>query len=136
MTHMNPAAEKESHLRKPAKTDGSSCAAVIAERAQQLAEAKAAYGVDDHMATYPEVSEFAGMMAEELLRNAHKGGREHWRGAPPRQLAGEVFWHAAKLAVAMKEGQLDRIAEYAADTANACMMIVDAHGLLCVPIRA
>lgn len=74
---------------------------------------------------YPEVAPFVASMYRELEANAHKGDQAGWLLMPLRQAWQEISWHSAKLAVAIKSNDEQRIREYAADVANGCMMLVD-----------
>lgn len=74
---------------------------------------------------YPEVEEFAKQMRRELWSNRAKGDREGWLQMGLRECWGEIQWHSAKLAVAIKYGDADKIREYAADVANMAMMLDD-----------
>lgn len=94
---------------------------------------------------------FHALMVEELAANAGKGDRPGWRTMNGRDAVSEVFWHAAKLAVSVREymssrrldeeraGALtaqerqqaaERVKEYAADVSNCAMMVVDVLDLL------
>lgn len=73
---------------------------------------------------------FAIFMQRELDANGHKGDRDAWRKIPPKELLLQIGWHAVKLGAAMRDGDCDGIAEYAADIACVAMMIADAYGLL------
>ncbi|MBN9141075.1 hypothetical protein [uncultured Microbacterium sp.] len=74
---------------------------------------------------YPEVAPFVASMYAELEANAHKGDQAGWRLMTLRQAWQEISWHTAKLAVAIKGNDDERMREYAADVANGCMMLVD-----------
>ena len=83
----------------------------------------------------------------ELLANRHKGGRHGWRIQSPELLLADVHHHVAKLHVATCEllerrrdaeprelpwdGDIeDRVREFAYDTGNMTMMLLDALRLL------
>jgi hypothetical protein len=69
-------------------------------------------------------------MRRELAANEHKGDRDHWRKRPPKEYLAEINWHMIKLAVAMRLGDRQSVAEYSADIANCAMMAADTYGLL------
>lgn len=71
------------------------------------------------LGSWPEVDRFADLMRRELDANAHKGG---WSEMTPEALVNEVWWHTAKLALAVREGDQLGVAEFAADVANLAMM--------------
>lgn len=80
---------------------------------------------------YDEVlSRFVALMEKELHANTHKGDREAWLNLTRDGGMFEVYDHSAKLAAALRTSDTARIIEHAADTANACMMLLDAFGLL------
>ena len=68
---------------------------------------------------------FLALMRKELHANSHKGDREGWLGMTSNQALLEVSHHVKKLEKA--EG-LPQAAEYAADVANCCMMLLDTAG--------
>lgn len=86
---------------------------------------------------------FHDLMIVELQANADKGGRMAWLMAHPDALLAEVHDHAAKLHVAARElvrrnqgheprpmpwgnrAPLEMVHEFAADTANMALMLVD-----------
>jgi len=74
---------------------------------------------------YPELVPFVARMLAELRANSHKGDQEGWRKMPLRQAWHEISWHAAKLAVAIKDDDETKMREYAADIANGAMMLND-----------
>lgn len=74
---------------------------------------------------YPEVQEFVLSMYYELWVNSGKGDQVGWRTMSLRQAWGEIAWHHAKLAVAVKEDDESLMRELAADVANMSMMLVD-----------
>lgn len=71
---------------------------------------------------------FAQLMAKELHANARKGDRPGWLNMSPAVAMLEIYYHAAKLQKAVKDGDGDRIREYAADVANMSMMLLDVCG--------
>lgn len=73
---------------------------------------------------------FLALMREELHANAHKGDRPGWLGMDQQTALLEIFYHLGKLQRAVKDGDPHGIREYAADTANMCMMLVDLSGYL------
>lgn len=100
---------------------------------------------------------FTVMMVHELAANAGKGDRPGWLQMDPETAMAEIWWHSAKLAVAVKEkheadaallavleegteppeqaarraGEADRkVVEHAADVANMAMMLLDVERLL------
>lgn len=96
------------------------------------------------------VTAFSMLMRHELVLNSEKGGRNGPRGwitASPDALLAEIHDHAAKLHVAAREAArrrsgaeprpipwgddaLARTREFAADTANVAMMLLDVLGAL------
>lgn len=85
---------------------------------------------------------FVGRMEAELAANSHKGDRPGWLDWTPEEALSEVHHHVAKLHVATVElmrrerGEDPRplpwegdpatwVGEYAADTANCCMQLLD-----------
>lgn len=80
---------------------------------------------------YGEVlAPFVAMMERELHANAGKGDRPGWLQMTPAVGMLEIYYHAAKLQKAVKDGNADGIREYAADVANMSMMLVDVCGAL------
>lgn len=73
---------------------------------------------------------FVAMMERELHANAGKGDRPGWLRMTPAVGMLEIYYHAAKLQKAVKDGNVDGIREYAADVANMSMMLVDVCGAL------
>jgi hypothetical protein len=70
----------------------------------------------------------------ELQANSWKG--DHWRDQPADELAFEVLYHAAKLAIAVRLGDTPAsVLEYAADMANCAAMVADNLDLLDQPPR-
>lgn len=80
--------------------------------------------------SFPSVDEFATLMRRELWANRRKGDRSSWRKISTWVLWVEVSYHSAKLAVAVKTNDKDKIRELTADTANMLMMLADSAGLL------
>jgi hypothetical protein len=73
---------------------------------------------------------FVVRMAEEMAANSHKGNRPGWKEVGTRYMVSEVTYHTAKLMYALRqyeqgEGPPDKVAEFAADTANCCMIVGD-----------
>lgn len=79
---------------------------------------------------------FVQMMADELLSNRSKGDRPAWMSMHADALMLEIYYHAAKLQKAMKDGSGDDIREYSADVANLCMMVLDVCGGIDTAIAA
>jgi len=73
---------------------------------------------------------FVAMMERELHANASKGDRPGWLKMTPAIGMLEIYYHAAKLQKAVKDGNASGIREYAADVANIAMMLVDVCGEL------
>lgn len=71
---------------------------------------------------------FARLMARELHANAGKGDRPGWLRMSAAEGMLEIYYHTAKLQKAVKNGEGDRISEYAADVANMAMMLLDMCG--------
>lgn len=76
-------------------------------------------------ALYPEVDAFAERMRAELWANRHKGDHAGWRSMTLRQAWGEISWHVAKMAGALKAEEVRSIRELAADVANGALMLDD-----------
>lgn len=76
---------------------------------------------------------FLALMRRELHANSSKGDRPGWLSMRPDQCLLEIYWHAAKLSAAVKNGDQALIAEHAADVANMAMMQADIAGLLSLP---
>lgn len=101
-------------------------------------------GVAPWIASHPDeiqaVNLFVTEMVEELAANSHKGNRPGWLTMTPAQAVAELLYHAGKLAVAVRQVQRDpdpriqlteaEVREYAADTANCALMVLDVMGLL------
>jgi hypothetical protein len=71
---------------------------------------------------------FVHLMARELHANAGKGDRPGWLKMSASDCLLEIYYHSAKLQKAVKDGEGDRISEYAADVANMAMMLLDICG--------
>ena len=95
----------------------------------------------------PPFDAFVQLMADELAANAAKGDRFGWLAAGSGVLLLECHDHLAKLHVAVRElrrrqageparptpwgGDMeDRVREFAADTANMAMMLLDSLDLI------
>jgi hypothetical protein len=92
------------------------------------------------------VESFVAMMVEELAANDGAGNRPGWLTMDRKTAIGEVHWHAAKLAVAVKDADhalrdgpddlvdglrnVQAVREFAADTAICALMVLDCMGLL------
>ncbi len=75
---------------------------------------------------YGEVlSPFLEMMNTELHANAGKGDRPGWLSMTPETAMLEIYYHAAKLQKAVKNGDIEGIREHSADVANMSMMMAD-----------
>lgn len=74
---------------------------------------------------YPEVEPFVDRMYAELWANRGKGDQPAWRTMTLKEAWVEIEWHAAKLAVAIKQGDAKLIHELSADIANGAMMLDD-----------
>lgn len=74
---------------------------------------------------YPEVEGFVKRMYTELEANAGKGDQAGWRTMSLREAWGEIAWHNAKMATAIKEKNWALVRELAADVANGAMMLDD-----------
>lgn len=73
---------------------------------------------------------FVALMRKELHANAGKGDRPGWLAMSADTCLLEIFYHLGKLQKAVKKGDGDGMAEYAADVANMCMMLLDICGAL------
>jgi hypothetical protein len=80
---------------------------------------------------YDEVLKpFMRLMEKELHANSGKGDRPAWLSMSADRCMLEIYYHAAKLQKAVKDGNGDQIVEYAADIANLSMMMTDLCGAL------
>jgi len=83
---------------------------------------------------YGEVlAPFVALMEAELHANAGKGDRPGWLSMTPAVGMLEIYYHTAKLQKAVKDGDIERIREHAADVANMSMMMLDICGGLLPP---
>jgi hypothetical protein len=78
---------------------------------------------------------FVMRMAREMAVNSHKGNRPGWQEVGTRYMVSEVTYHTAKLMYALRqyeqgEETADRVLEFAADTANCCMIVGDCAGVI------
>ncbi len=71
---------------------------------------------------------FMSLMIDELKANADKGDRPGWLAMSEDQAMLEIYYHAAKLQRAVRDGDMDRVREHAADVANMSMMLLDVCG--------
>lgn len=71
---------------------------------------------------------FVKMMDKELHANAGKGDRQGWLSMTPDQAMLEIYYHAAKLQKAVRDGDHALVMEYSADVANMSMMMADICG--------
>lgn len=76
----------------------------------------------------PFLGPFVRLMNAELHANAGKGDRQGWLSMSSDQAMLEIYYHAAKLQKAVRDGEGALIREHSADVANMSMMILD----LCV----
>lgn len=83
------------------------------------------------MSKYDEVLKpFVSLMERELHANSGKGDRPGWLAMSAYDCMLEIYYHAAKLQKAIKDGNGDGIAEYSADVANMAMMVADICGAI------
>lgn len=83
------------------------------------------------MSKYDEVLKpFVSLMERELHANSGKGDRPGWLSMSAYDCMLEIYYHAAKLQKAIKDGNGDGIAEYSADVANMAMMVADICGAI------
>lgn len=68
---------------------------------------------------------FVALMRTELHANAGKGDRPGWLAMSSDTCLLEIIYHFGKLQASVKRGDCDGMAEYAADVANMCMMLLD-----------
>lgn len=80
----------------------------------------------------PYLEPFVRLMDAELHANAGKGDRPGWLSMSSDELMLEVYYHAAKLQKAVRDGDSSLIKEHSADVANMSMMLLD----LCVGLEA
>lgn len=73
---------------------------------------------------------FMALMRKELHANAGKGDRPGWLAMSSDTCLLEIIYHFGKLQASVKRGDSDGMAEYAADVANMCMMLLDICGVL------
>lgn len=106
------------------------------------------YRPPGHCGCLALLDSFRALMQDELLANLDKGGRSTWRTDTPYSLLAEVHDHTAKLHIAVRELERRRagrepralpwgdrtpeslVREFAADTANMAVMLLDSLGLL------
>ena len=90
---------------------------------------EAAAGESRETAKYDDVLiPFVALMRAELHANAAKGDRPGWLTMTPDRGLLEIYWHTAKLSVAVRDGKAEAIREHAADVANMAMMLLDVCG--------
>lgn len=70
---------------------------------------------------------FGEIMSREMEANSHKGEKSKWIEVNPKELLADALYHAAKLAAAIKDGDDDKVEEYAGDIANMAMMTMLAY---------
>jgi hypothetical protein len=73
---------------------------------------------------------FVALMRRELHANAGKGDRPGWLAMSSDTCLLEIIYHFGKLQASVKRGDGDGMAEYAADVANMCMMLLDICGAI------
>lgn len=73
---------------------------------------------------------FLGLLRKELHANAKKGDRPGWLAMSTDTCLLEIIYHFGKLQASVKRGDAEGIAEYGADVANMCMMLLDICGIL------
>ncbi|KPB77921.1 Lar family restriction alleviation protein [Pseudomonas cannabina] len=73
---------------------------------------------------------FVELMRKELHANADKGDRQGWLSMSADTCMLEIIYHFGKLQASVKRGDADGIAEYGADVANMCMMLLDICGVI------
>lgn len=79
---------------------------------------------------------FVALMRRELHANADKGDRPGWLTMSADTCLLEIIYHFGKLQASVKRGDGDGMAEYAADVANMCMMLLDICGALHISASA
>lgn len=88
-----------------------------------------------------KVKQFVKQMYWELVDNKDKGGRKNWLGVNADDLMNQIHEHVSKLQIAYLAMRKARptgwdkpspelVKEFAADTANLCMMLLDNLGLI------
>lgn len=81
---------------------------------------------------------FREAMIQELAANFDKGdreGKDGWLKITYKQLLNEIYYHTGKLQEAVRNNDVPRIKEYAADVANLALMCYDKISPL-APINA
>lgn len=73
---------------------------------------------------------FVALMRKELHANAGKGDRPGWLSMSADTCMLEIIYHFGKLQTSVKRGDGDGMAEYGADVANLCMMLLDICGVI------
>jgi hypothetical protein len=73
---------------------------------------------------------FVALMRNELHANAGKGDRPGWLSMSADTCMLEIIYHFGKLQASVKRGDGDGMAEYGADVANLCMMLLDICGVI------
>lgn len=73
---------------------------------------------------------FVALMRKELHANAGKGDRPGWLSMSADACMLEIIYHFGKLQASVKRGDGDGMAEYGADVANLCMMLLDICGVI------
>jgi hypothetical protein len=75
-----------------------------------------------------EIMEFAKMMQVELSNNSSKGDWKEFKEI--NNILLELEWHKAKLFMALKDNDKNKIREYIADCANNLMFLSNATNTL------
>lgn len=73
---------------------------------------------------------FLALMRKELHANSGKGDRPGWLSMSADACMLEIIYHFGKLQTSVKRGDGDGMAEYGADVANLCMMLLDICGVI------
>lgn len=73
---------------------------------------------------------FLALMRKELHANSGKGDRPGWLSMSADACMLEIIYHFGKLQASVKRGDGDGMAEYGADVANLCMMLLDICGVI------
>lgn len=109
--------------------------ATIAQQAQRIADLEADKGQGEPVATLARkyddtLMPFVALMRKELHANADKGDRPGWLSMSADTCLLEIIYHFGKLQASVKRGDGDGMAEYGADVANMCMMLLDICGVI------
>ncbi|ALQ01443.1 hypothetical protein [Pseudomonas brassicacearum] len=109
--------------------------ATIVQQAQRIADLEADKGQGEPVATLARKYDdtllpFVALMRKELHANADKGDRPGWLSMSADTCLLEIIYHFGKLQASVKRGDGDGMAEYGADVANMCMMLLDICGVI------